>query len=253
MSSSQAAHESQPLTGSHRHGKLPEFLHVDVHGVRSRLAHSVGSLWDEFKEFIDKGNVVDLAIGIILGSAFSKVVSSFVEDILLPPLGLLIGSNFENRFAVLRYGNGNTLSDGEPATQFWPGRSDESDSSLPEYNTIEQAQSDGAITLNYGRFIQYSVNFLIVGAALYVMVRFVLMFRQQQKAEPKNLCPYCYQPVHIKAKRCPCCTSALTKDPLTDSRSHYGAVDGQHSPVPSHGGPTYAEVAAEGTTAESGH
>lgn len=143
------------------------------------------SIIGEFKEFAMKGNVLDMAIGIIIGAAFGNIVNSLVKDILMPPLGLLLGRvNFTDMFIAL-----NGLS----------------------YPSLAAAQAAGAPTINYGVFINTIINFLIVAIAIFLLVRRVNAMRK--KPEPpapdtKN-CPYCKETISKDASRCPHCTSEL--------------------------------------------
>ena len=139
----------------------------------------------DFKEFIMRGNVLDLAVGIIIGGGFGKIVSSLVSDILMPPLGLLLGKiNFSDLFINL------------------------SDTSYP---TVAAAKAAGAPTLNYGLFINSIVDFVIVAFAIYLMIVQVNRFKKKPEAEPETKdCPYCISKIPINAVRCPHCTSNLT-------------------------------------------
>ena len=142
-------------------------------------------MWKEFKKFIARGNVVDLAVGVIIGAAFGKIVTSFVNDILMPPIGLLLGSvNFADLFI--------TLSGGA-------------------YNTLEEAQAAGAATINYGVFINTIVDFLIVAFVIFLLVKQVNRLKKPEPtAEPTTKeCPYCLSAIPIKATRCPHCTSEI--------------------------------------------
>ncbi len=139
----------------------------------------------EFKEFVMRGNVVDMAVGIILGAAFGKIVGSFVEDILMPPLGRLIGKvDFANRFISLS---------GQP------------------YDTLAAAKAAGAATLNYGIFLNTVINFLIVAFAIFLFVRQVNRLKKQPvpAAATTKDCPYCLSAVALNATRCAHCTSEL--------------------------------------------
>ncbi|MCX5832205.1 MAG: large conductance mechanosensitive channel protein MscL [Deltaproteobacteria bacterium] len=139
----------------------------------------------EFKEFIMKGNVLDMAVGIIIGAAFGKVVTSFVSDVLMPPIGLLLGKvDFSNLFINLS------------------GKS---------FESLADAKKAGAATLNYGLFLNTTIDFLIVGFAIFIMVRQVNRMKRQEVAPaPTNReCPFCYTAIPIKATRCPYCTSEL--------------------------------------------
>jgi len=143
-------------------------------------------MFKEFKEFAMKGNVLDMAVGIIIGAAFGKIITSFVSDILMPPLGLLLGKmDFSNLFINL---------------------------SGQEYASIAAAKEAGAATLNYGIFINTVIDFLIVSFAIFLLVRQVNKMKRQPPAAPPNTkdCPFCATAIPIPAKRCPHCTSQLT-------------------------------------------
>jgi len=145
----------------------------------------------EFKEFAVKGNVVDMAVGIIIGGAFGTIVKSLVSDVLMPPIGLLLGNvTFSDLFI--------TLSAGEPAGP---------------YLTQQAAADAGAVTINYGVFIDSVVSFLIVAFAVFMLVKGLNQLKRQQETAPpppdKKDCPFCYSTVAIKATRCPSCTSEL--------------------------------------------
>ena len=139
----------------------------------------------EFKVFAMRGNVMDMAIGIILGAAFGKIVSSFVGDVLMPPLGLLLGGmNFSNLFVPLTGGS---------------------------YATLAAAKEAGAPTLNYGMFIQTIIDFLIVAFAIFIVVKQVnRLKRPEPVAAPATKdCPHCATAIPVAAKKCPHCTSLL--------------------------------------------
>ena len=148
----------------------------------------------EFKAFAMRGNVLDLAVGLMIGSAFNKIVSSFVNDILMPPIGLLLGQiNFTNMFLTLHGGR---------------------------YATLADAQANGAITLNYGQFIGTVVDFVVIAFAIFMLVRQVnrVMPHPAPAAPTTKECPYCYSAIPIKATRCPQCTSELggeAQNPVT--------------------------------------
>ena len=153
------------------------------------------TLMKEFREFAVKGNVVDMAVGIIIGGAFGTIVKSLVDDVIMPPIGLLLGNvDFKDLFLVLRAG--------DPA---------------PPYVTIADAQASGAVTLNYGQFINNVVAFLIVAFAVFVLVRMVNRLRRQEQVAPKapndKACPFCVTTIPVQATRCPNCTSALEPTP----------------------------------------
>ena len=145
----------------------------------------------DFKEFILRGNVVDLAVAVIIGAAFGTIVTSLVNDIIMPPIGLLLGNvDFADLFMVLK--------DGTKAAG--------------PYATLADAQAAGAVTLNYGVFISRIVTFLIVAFAVFLMVRALnRMKRPAPAAAPVTKeCPYCTSTIGIKASRCPNCTSQLS-------------------------------------------
>lgn len=145
----------------------------------------------EFKEFAMRGNVLDMAVGIIIGAAFTSIVNSLVNDIIMPIIGLILGDvDFTNLFLVLSQG----------AT---PG----------PYATLESAQAAGAVTINYGVFINAVVSFLIVAFAIFLLIRSINK-RQPKKAEvpptpSTKACPFCMSEIHLEASRCPNCTSQL--------------------------------------------
>ena len=141
----------------------------------------------EFKEFVMRGNVVDMAVGIIIGAAFGKIVSSLVSDILMPPIGLLLGNvDFSNLFVNLS------------------GKS---------YATLAEAKAAGAATISYGIFINHIIDFTIVAFAIFVLVRQINRLKRQPEAVPAEPttkeCPYCLSNISLKAIRCPHCTSEL--------------------------------------------
>jgi large conductance mechanosensitive channel len=146
---------------------------------------------DEFKTFAIRGNVIDMAVGIIIGAAFGSIVQSLVTDVLMPPLGLLTGNvDFTNLFLVLKEGTA-------PAP----------------YATLQAAQEAGAVTINYGLFLNTVVSFLIVAFAVFLLVRYINKLREPDKGPPSpptvKKCPYCVSDVPIQATRCPHCTSKL--------------------------------------------
>ena len=140
----------------------------------------------EFKEFALKGNVIDLAVAVVIGAAFGKIVSSFVDDILMPPLGLLLGNHdFSNYFVTL---------------------------GGVHYDTLAQAKAAGAATLNYGLFVNNIINFLIVAMAIFLVIRQMnRMTHKPAEAVVPNLrdCPQCLSAIPIAALRCKFCTEAV--------------------------------------------
>jgi len=145
----------------------------------------------EFKEFALRGNVVDMAVGIIIGAAFGTVVTSLVNDVIMPPIGLLLGGvDFANLFILLKAGS-------PPAP----------------YASLADAQSAGAVTINYGLFINAVISFLIVAFVVFLLIRNVNRMKKEEEAPPAEPttkeCPYCLSSIPIKASRCPHCTSQL--------------------------------------------
>ncbi|MFA5631463.1 MAG: large-conductance mechanosensitive channel protein MscL [Porticoccaceae bacterium] len=146
----------------------------------------------EFKTFAMRGNVVDMAVGIIIGGAFGTIVSSLVDDVLMPPIGLLLGGvDFSELFL--------TLKDG--ATAAGP------------YETLASAKAAGAVTINFGLFINALVSFIIVAFAVFLLIKAINRL-QAPKPEPAAApttkdCPRCCSAIPLQASRCPCCTSEL--------------------------------------------
>ena len=150
----------------------------------------------EFREFAVKGNVVDMAVGIIIGGAFGTIAKSLVDDVIMPPIGLLLRGNvFKQMFWVIK--------DGQSASQ----------GVTVYYNTVDEAVKDGAITINYGNFINNIITFLIVAFAVFILVRFINRLRREEQAVPQSptdkTCDYCASSIPILARRCPHCTSVL--------------------------------------------
>ena len=144
-------------------------------------------MWKEFKAFVMRGNVMDLAVAVIIGGAFGKIISSLVNDIIMPPIGLLLkGVNFSDLFVAL---NGQA------------------------YTTLADAQAAGAPVLTYGIFIKNVVDFLIIALVIFLMIKGVNNLKKKPEpaaAEPTTKeCPYCFTTISIKASRCPNCTSEL--------------------------------------------
>lgn len=146
----------------------------------------------EFKKFAMRGNVVDMAVGIIIGGAFGTIVKSMVDDVLMPPIGLLMGGvDFADLFMVLREGT---------------------EAAAP-YATLADAQAAGAVTINYGMFINNVIAFLIVAWAVFLLIRGMNRMQEkpeEQPADPSTKgCPFCATDIPIAATRCPFCTSEL--------------------------------------------
>ncbi len=149
-------------------------------------------MFKEFKEFAMRGNVVDMAVGIIIGGAFGTIVKSLVSDVLMPPIGLLLGGvDFSNLFI--------TLKDG---------------ATTGPYTTLAMAQEAGAVTLSYGLFMNSVISFLIVAFAVFLLIKGLNKLKREEdapEAEPTTKeCAYCLSTIAIKATRCPNCTSELS-------------------------------------------
>jgi len=147
-------------------------------------------MFKEFKEFVSKGNVMDLAVGVIIGAAFGKIVASLVDDIVMPVVGLLLGKiDFSNLYVNLSGGT---------------------------YASLAEAKKAGAATLNYGLFINVMIDFLIIALVIFMMVKWVNKLRRPAPAPAPAApttkdCPFCLSAIPIKAVRCPACTSELKK------------------------------------------
>jgi large conductance mechanosensitive channel len=143
-------------------------------------------VWQEFKKFIARGNVIDLAIGVIIGAAFGRIVTSLVEGIIMPPIGLLLGKvDFASMFVVLDHAKG------EPAS-------------------LADAKAKGIPVFAYGQFINDIINFLIIALVIFLLIRAVQRIRGVKDESPtKKTCPLCATEIPLAAKRCPNCTSEL--------------------------------------------
>ena len=145
-------------------------------------------MFKEFKEFIARGNVIDLAVGIIIGAAFGKIVTSLVNDIIMPPIGLALGRvDFKDLFINLSGTN---------------------------YDTLERAKAAAAPTINYGLFINTVIEFLIVAFVIFLIVKSINRMRRQPEELPPTVkaCPFCISSIPVQATRCPSCTSQLQVD-----------------------------------------
>jgi large conductance mechanosensitive channel len=148
-------------------------------------------MFKEFKDFAMRGNVVDMAVGIIIGGAFGTIVRSLVTDVIMPPIGLLLGGvDFTDLFLTLKEGN--------PAGP---------------YATIASAQEAGAVIIGYGIFINAVISFLVVALAVFFLIRGINRMKREDVSPPEEPttkeCPFCISAVPIKARRCPFCTSEL--------------------------------------------
>jgi len=145
----------------------------------------------EFKEFALKGNVLDMAVGIVIGAAFGTIIGSLVADVIMPPIGLLLGNvDFSNLFLVLKEGK-----------------------VAGPYASLAAAKAAGAVSINIGVFINTVINFIILAFAIFLLVRSVNRMKRKEQAPPPvpttKDCPHCFTAIPIKATRCPHCTSEL--------------------------------------------
>lgn len=146
----------------------------------------------EFKEFALKGNMLDMAVGIIIGAAFGTIVASLVNDIIMPPIGILLGNvDFSALFMILKEGT-----------------------TPPPYNTLLEAKNAGAVTVNYGNFINNIITFIIVAFSVFMLIKGMNSLRRKKEQLPEEAptikdCPYCFTTIPIKASKCPHCTSVL--------------------------------------------
>jgi large conductance mechanosensitive channel len=148
-------------------------------------------MWKEFREFALRGSVVDMAIGILIGGAFNPVVRSLVDDVLMPPIGLLVDADFTDLFLVLREG-----------------------AAAGPYVTLADAEAAGAVVLAYGRFLTFALSFLIVAWVVFLLVRVMNRLRRREQgadddAPVSKPCPFCASTIPLAAVRCPLCTSEL--------------------------------------------
>ena len=149
-------------------------------------------MFKDFKEFIMRGNVVDMAIGIVIGAAFGTIVKSFVDDVLMPPIGLLLGNvDFANLFMVLKEGTKVT----------------------GPYASLAAAKAAGAVTLNWGTFINTIISFIIIAFAVFLIIKAINRMKREKEAPAAEgttkECPFCFITSPIQASRCPHCTSQL--------------------------------------------
>lgn len=156
------------------------------------------NFFNEFKKFAMRGNVIDMAVGIIIGAAFGKIVDLLVKDVIMPPIGLLLGKvDFSNLFIVLKNGP---------------------DFTKP-YVSLAQANAAGAVTLNIGNFLNAVISFTIVAFAVFILIKGINTLQERMEAKDKaeeaakepetKTCPFCFETIPVKAVRCPECTSYL--------------------------------------------
>ncbi len=148
-------------------------------------------MFKEFKEFAIRGNVIDMAVGIIIGAAFGTIIKSLVDDVIMPPIGLLLGNvDFSNLFAVIKAGK-----------------------VIGPYETLAAAKAAGAVTVNIGVFLNTIISFVIVAFSVFLVIKQINALKRKEVAAPAipttKDCPHCLSAIPIKASRCPHCTSDL--------------------------------------------
>lgn len=145
--------------------------------------------FNEFKAFAMRGNVMDMAIGIIIGAAFGKVIDSMVKDIVMPPLGWLMGKvDFTNLYLTLPNYNGEII----------------------HYPSLELARAAGAVTINYGVFINTLISFILVAFSVFILIKFINKLQKPEACEEVTKeCPRCFSKIDAKATKCPCCTADI--------------------------------------------
>lgn len=168
--------------------KIVESLQKDIDIDFDEMRTKTKSFLTEFKEFATKGNLIDLAIGVVVGSAFGNITTSLVNDIIMPLISLATGKiDFSNMFIVLS---------GEHV-----------------YTTLAEAQEAGAVTLNYGNFITVILDFLLIALSIFIVLKKILTPKKKKNVAPAPVttkeCPFCKSTIHIDATRCPHCTSEL--------------------------------------------
>jgi len=150
-------------------------------------------MFKEFKEFAMRGNVVDMAVGIVIGAAFGTIVKSFVDDVLMPPIGLILGNIDFNNFFI-------TLKEGAKAAG--------------PYASLAAAKAAGAVTLNLGTFFNTIISFLIIAFAVFLVIKGINRMKRERETAPEEPatkeCPFCFISIPVQASRCPHCTSQLT-------------------------------------------
>jgi len=151
-------------------------------------------MWQDFKDFLKRGNVMDMAVGIVIGAAFSAIVKSLVDDIIMPPVGMILGGvDFTNIMTVLK--------PGDPAGP---------------YNTLADAKDAGAVVIAWGLFINALISFVIVAFVIFLLIRYYNKLQKEPEPEPEaepttKECAYCHMEIPIAAVRCPYCTADLTE------------------------------------------
>jgi large conductance mechanosensitive channel len=165
------------------------------HGAQKGVK-AVSSVWNDFKDFLNKGNVVDLAVGLVMGTAFTAIVNSLVKDIITPIFSLgLRAVNLDNAFVTMG------------CTSAFPKCKDF------KYATVADAQKNGQITFNYGAFLQTCFNFLVISLCVFLMFKlYAASFKKKKVAAPKRTCDYCLMEIPLKATKCGHCTSTVVPE-----------------------------------------
>lgn len=191
--------ENGQKEGTIKHKKVESFSHListDLSFMRENLpttaplAPKVVSIWKEFRDFAFQGSFIDLAVGIIVGGAFGKIVSSLVNDLIMPPIGwILSGVDFANLFILLKRGKKNSITKGS-------------------YKSLTQARDDGAVTINVGVFLNSVINFSVISVIIFVMVRTINQIKKKGKKRMlAKQCKHCFSKIDYRALKCPYCTS----------------------------------------------
>jgi large conductance mechanosensitive channel len=175
---------------------LPDFWTCPVCGASKKslfLKAKRVAMFEDFKEFAMRGNVVDMAVGIVIGAAFGTIVKSFVDDVLMPPIGLLLGNvDFSNLFLTLKEGS----------------------KAASPYASLAAAKAAGAVTLNLGVFINTVISFIFIAFAVFLVIKGFNRMKREKEVPPAETttreCPFCFTTLPIQASRCPYCTSQLT-------------------------------------------
>ncbi|TPX59549.1 hypothetical protein PhCBS80983_g02431 [Powellomyces hirtus] len=169
---------------------------------------AAGSVLDDFKKFINKGNVVDLAVGLVIGAAFASVVSSLVSDILTPIFSLAMQANLQNNYLILRCPP-NPTNGTVPMPKY-------SNCGKSDWKLVTEAQKAGAVTWNWGNFVNSVLNFLVIGGIIFFLLKiYTAARRPQPKPKTTKECSYCCKEIPIKATRCPECTSHIEEPETT--------------------------------------
>jgi len=161
----------------------------------------VVSIWKDFRDFAFQGSVIDLSVGIIVGGAFGKIVNSLVNDVIMPPIGMLLrGVDFANIFLLLKRGKKTMIT-------------------KAKYRSLAQAKEDGAVTINIGVFLNSLINFLVLAIIVFGFVRAINKLKRKKQTKTSKECKFCYSKVDIRAIRCSYCTSSIEQDKSVESDS----------------------------------